>query len=243
MASADSSYVPSPSLLSSDDPLPLLSQVDGPSLRAFSAKPSVYQAKSVPVALRSKFDVPIHVTAGGSVVEYEISTEDYDIAFGVTAEREEGITHVKETTRVDSHVNPVTGKFLVGSVPCALVFSFDNEYSWFREKRVTYRITVTPPREENVVTGRRLRAKKALEVVTKERDELEDRYRVATDKRAGLEDEVFKLEKELAEKKKALDVVATEEAWLEKRRGVRDEQIRLLTQRLDKGWDDEKAEA
>lgn len=130
-ASADASYVPSPSLLASEDPHPLLSQVDGPSLSSdFLSTPSVYQAKSVPVALRAKFDVPIHVTAGGSVVEYEIISETYDIGFGVTAEREEGITNVKESARVDAHLEPVTGKFLVGSVPCALIFSFDNEYSW-----------------------------------------------------------------------------------------------------------------
>lgn len=131
MESADASYVPSPSLLASEDPAPLLSQVDGPSLASdFLSTPSVYQAKSVPVALRTKFDVPIHITAGGSVVEYEISSELYDIGFGVTAEREEGITNVKESARVDSHLEPVKGKFLVGSVPCALIFSFDNEYSW-----------------------------------------------------------------------------------------------------------------
>ena len=131
MESADASYIPSPSLLASDDPNPLLSQVDGPSLSSeFLTTPSVYQAKSVPVALRAKFDVPIHVTAGGSVVEYEISSELYDIGFGVTAEREEGVTNVKENERVNSHLEPVTGKFLVGSVPCALIFSFDNEYSW-----------------------------------------------------------------------------------------------------------------
>lgn len=81
MQSADSSYVPSPSLLASEDPEPLLTQVDGPLLSTYEAsKPSVYQAKAVPVALRSKFDVPIHITAGGSVVEFEIFTDKYDIA-------------------------------------------------------------------------------------------------------------------------------------------------------------------
>ena len=243
MQSADASYVPSPSLLASDEPEPLLSQVDGPSLASFSNNPSVYQAKSVPVALRAKFDVPIHVTAGGSVVEYEIATETYDIAFGVTAEREEGITNVKENARVDSHLEPITGKFLVGSVPCALIFSFDNEYSWFREKKVTYKITVTPPRVDNVVKGRRLRAQKALEVVTKDNKEMEDRYETTTRKRTELDDQVLKLEKELAEKKKSLDVLSTEEKWLEKKRVVRKEQIKLLNQRLTKGWDDEKSEA
>ncbi|KAL7544069.1 hypothetical protein ACHAXR_013573 [Thalassiosira sp. AJA248-18] len=242
MQSADASYVPSPSLLSSDEPEPLLKQVDGPSLANFTNNPSVYQAKSVPIALRAKFDVPIHVTAGGSVVEYEISTDLYDIAFGVTAEREEGVTNVKESSRVDSHLEPVTGKFLVGSVPCALIFSFDNEYSWFREKRVTYKIKVTPPRTENVIKGRRLRAKKALEVVTKDNREMEERYETATQTRSNLEAEVKKLEKEIAEKMKALDVVSTEEKWLEKKRVVRAEQIKLLNSRLEKGWGDEKSE-
>lgn len=242
MQSADASYVPSPSLLASDDAEPLLAQVDGPSLSDFSAKPSVYQAKSVPVALRAKFEVPIHVTAGGSIVEYEISSENYDISFAVTAEREEGVTNVKEPSRVDSHVEPVTGKFLVGSVPCALVFSFDNEYSWFREKRVTYKITVTPPRVEHVVSGRRLRAKKALAVVSKDGQEMDGRYDAAAAKRGELEGEISRLEKELAERRKSLDVVATEEKWLEKRRAVRAKQIKMLKDRLERGWDDEKSE-
>lgn len=242
MQSADASYVPSPSLLAADEPEPLLSQVDGPSLSNFNSKPSVYQAKAVPVALRAKFEVPIHVTAGGSVVEYEISTDLYDISFGVTAEREEGVTNVKESSRVDSHLEPVTGKFLVGSVPCALVFSFDNGYSWFREKRVTYKITVTPPRVDNIVNGRRLRAKKALEVVTKDSLEMNERYETASQKRTELEEAVNKLEKELVEKKKSLDVISTEEKWLEKKRAVRAEQMKMLKQRLDNGWDDEKSE-
>lgn len=240
MQSADASYVPSPSLLASDEADPLLSQVDGPSLVNFNSKPSVYQAKAVPVALRAKFDVPIHVTAGGSIVEYEITTDVYDISFGVTAEREEGVTNVKESARVDSHLEPVSGKFLVGSVPCALIFSFDNEYSWFREKRVTYKITVTPPRTTNIIKGRRLRAKKALEAVTNDKKEIEERYETAVSERSTLEKEVNKLEKEIEEKKKTLSKTAREEEWLEKKRSVRSEQIKMLNQRLKKGWADEK---
>lgn len=242
MQSADAAYVPSPSLLASDDPSSLLSQVDGPSLVDFRCTPSVYQAKSVPVALRARFDVPIHVIAGGSVVEYRITTELYDIAFGVTAEREEGVTSVKETARVDSHVEPVTGKFLVGSVPCALVFSFSNEYSWFREKRVSYRIVVTPPRTENVVKGRRLRAKKALEVVAADGRDLDERHAAASAGRAAAREEVARLEGELAEARRALDEVTAEEEWLGRRRVVRAEQVRSLNHRLENGWDDEKCE-
>lgn len=238
--SADASYVPSPSLLAADEPEPLLAQVDGPSLDKLGGKPNVYQAKAVPVALRTKFEVPIHVAAGGSVVEYEITTDLYDISFGITAEREEGVTHVKESARVDSHLEAVTGKFLVGSVPCALVFAFDNEYSWFREKRVTYKITVTPPGRECVVQGRRLRAQKALEVVARDRKEMAERHAAAAAQGAELAAEVERLEKDLAEKQKSLDVVRTEEAWLEKKRGVRAKQMKMLNARLKQGWEDEE---
>jgi hypothetical protein len=245
MQSADSAYVPSPSLLASDDPHALLSQVDGPNLienNIAVSQPSVYQAKSVPVALRAKFEVPIHVTAGGSVVQFEISTEEYDIAFGVTAEREEGITIVKESMRVNSHLEPITGKFLVGSVPCALIFSFDNEYSWFREKKVSYKITVSPPRMENVIRGRRLRAQKALEVLTREKEEVTTKHQLVASKRSELEAKVAYLTKTLAETQTSLEEIVEKESVLEKKRNVREEQIKLLNLRLEKGWEDERAE-
>lgn len=93
-ASADASYVPTPSLLNASTPAPLLKQVDGPSVAGYTGKESTYVAKKVPVPLRGKLDVPIHISAGGSVVSYEISTENYDIGFGINAEREEGVTVV-----------------------------------------------------------------------------------------------------------------------------------------------------
>ena len=93
-ASADTAFVPSPSLLASSSPVPLLGQVDGPTLKGYTGKESVYQAKPVPVPVRGRLDVPIHIVAGGSVVEYKVETKNYDISFGVVAEREEGVTIV-----------------------------------------------------------------------------------------------------------------------------------------------------
>lgn len=126
-------------------------------------------------------------------------------------------------------------------MPCALIFSFDNEYSWFREKRVTYKITVTPPRTTNIIKGRRLRAKKALDVVTNDKKEIEERYETAVSERSTLEKEVNKLEKEIEEKKKTLAKTVREEEWLEKKNKIRSEQIKMLNQRLKKGWADEKS--
>ena len=100
-ATADESFTPSPSLLNASSPQALLQQVDGPSLSGYEAKESVYVGKSVPIVLRGKMEVPIHVTAPGSIVEYSIESKGYDISFGVVAEREEGVTLVK----VRSHEN------------------------------------------------------------------------------------------------------------------------------------------
>lgn len=94
-ATADDSFVPSPSLLNASSADALLKQVDGPSLKDYEGKESVYVGRSVPVAVRSKITVPIHVTAPGSVIEYAVESKMYDIGFGITAEREEGVTIVK----------------------------------------------------------------------------------------------------------------------------------------------------
>jgi hypothetical protein len=239
-ASADASYVPTPSLLNAATAAPLLKQVDGPTVKGYTGKESTYVAKKVPVPLRGRLDVPIHISSGGSVVSYEISTVDYDISFGITAEREEGVTVVTEAARVNAHQEPITGKFLVGSVPCAIVFAFDNEYSWFKEKLVTYHITVRPPSRDNIIKGRRRRAKAALRAVTDDASSADKRLERATQQRTALATEIARMEKELAEKKKSLDVAQKEEGWLKDRVKLRQLQQVELRKRMDDGWDDEE---
>lgn len=94
-ATADAAYVPSPSLLKATTAEPLLRQVDGPQLFRYEAKESIYVGRSVPVGAGKALKVPIQVTAPGSVVEYSVQVKSYDVGFGITAEREEGITVVK----------------------------------------------------------------------------------------------------------------------------------------------------
>jgi len=179
------------------------------------------------------------VTAGGSVVEYTVECENHDIGFGITAEREEGVTIVSEDKRVDAHLEPVTGKFLVGGIPCVLHFRFDNGYSWMTEKRVTYKVTITPPHEKHIITGRRRRAKIALRVVEEDLKAADDRLNFAQESKTTMEKEVALLEKELLKKKKALETARKEETLLMDRIKVRKEQVSLLNNRLENGWDDE----
>ena len=94
-ATADAAYRPSPSILNATSAAALLQSVDGPSLETYESKESVYVGRSVPISAGGKLNVPIQVTAPGSVVEYAVELKGYDIGFGITAERDEGITVVK----------------------------------------------------------------------------------------------------------------------------------------------------
>jgi len=242
-ATADESFTPSPSLLNASSPEALLQQVDGPSLKEYEAKESVYVGKSVPIALRAKLEVPIHVTAPGSIVEYAVESKGYDIGFSIMAEREEGITVVKDDERVDSHVAPITGKFLVGSVPCLLKFTFDNEFSWFREKQISYRLSVTPPSVEVLLAGRRRRAKACRKATEDDLNSAQQRLEAAFSQKTTLESEIAKLEMLLTEQRKSLGAVVKEESWLKTRVDLREKQLNLLDERLEYGWADENLEA
>jgi len=240
-ASADRSFTPSPTLLNSNSPTALLEQVDGTSLLNYSETESVYVGSSVPISAGGSLTVPIQVNTPGSIVEYAAENKNHDIGFGITAEREEGITIVQEMSRCDASEVPMLGKFLVGTVPCLLQFKFDNEYSWMREKVVTYKVTITPPSKETLMAGRRRRAEACKRAVEEDLKSADDRLGKAQDQKASLQKELDELKKQLEQKQKSLKVIETEEKWLQERVTLRNDQQKLLQERLDNGWEDEAA--
>jgi hypothetical protein len=133
----------------------------------------------------------------------------------------------------------LTQKFLVGTVPCLINFTFDNEFSWYREKLVTYKITVTPPSRDSLAAGRRRRAKACMNAVADDLKSAEQRLEAATQQKAKLATDIEKLQKELEEKKRSLQVATKEETWLKDRVQLRQDQRKLLTDRLTNGWEDE----
>lgn len=147
---------------------------------------------------------------------------------------------MKDNSRFHADESPLTQKFLVGTVPCMIQFDFSNEYSWMREKVISYKITVTPPSRESLAAGRRRRAAACLKAVEDDLTTASSRLEAASLQKNTLQQEVSNLMKELEEKKKAWQVAEKEEAWLKERRALRLEQQKLLKQRLDNGWDDEK---
>ena len=238
-ANVDSLFVPSPSLLSSPSVEPLLKQIDGPSLKDYIASPNVYMAHTVPIAAGAKVEVPIHVSSGGSLVEYSIESLAYDVGIGIKAEREEKNTVVRALDIVDAHVKPITGKFLVGTVPCVLVFTFDNSVSWITGKKITYKVTVTPPSKENIMIGRRRRAKAALNAVENDEKSASNRLSNAVKEKKTLTSTIARLEKELEQQKKSLDAVEKEEDFLKSRIELRTTQSKMLNDRINNGWEDE----
>jgi guanylate kinase len=128
----------------------------------------------------------------------------------------------------------------VGTVPCLLQFDFGNEYSWMREKIVSYKITVTPPSRESLAAGRRRRAQACLKAVEDDLKTASSRLEAATQQKKVLQEEVAKIIKELEEKKKAWQVSEKEEVWLKERKVLRVEQQKLLKHRLQNGWSDEE---
>jgi hypothetical protein len=136
---------------------------------------------------------------------------------------------------------PITQKFLVGTVPCLLQFDFLNDYSWLREKVVSYKITVTPPSKESLAAGRRRRAQACLQAVEDDLATAVSRGAATAQQKAAVERDLAALSAALAEAEQAYRVAEKEERWLIERKALRLEQQKLLQQRLTHGWPDEVA--
>jgi len=241
-ATADSQFVPSVSLMNSTDPMAIMKQVDGlRDLTEYEEKESVYVGRSVPISAGGALEIPIQVGTPGSVVEYAVENKQYDFAFSITAERDDSVTLVKEKSRVDaSKDGPITGKFLVGTVPCWIRFKFDNDFSWVREKVISYKVTVTPPSLDTLYAGRRRRAKACLKAVGDDLNSADKRRRAANDQLTLLETELEELKLEIAQKARSLQAVRDESKWCTERVKLRSEQKELLEDRLENGWADER---
>lgn len=174
IAASDENYKPPQTVLDSKSLSPLLEQVDGPSLIKYDGKEAVYSGRSTKVYGGSTLDIPIRVSAPGSIVEYTIEKKSYDFGLGIIAKLDQGGTTVVKP------MSPFDGKDVVadrprqktqsdqvlvgaGSVPCTLNFKFENKFSWITE--VTYKIRVIPPSIEALFAGRRRRAAASIEAL------------------------------------------------------------------------------
>jgi hypothetical protein len=149
----------------------------------------------------------------------------------------------QELTRISATTNdtPIKQTFLVGTIPCMIKFSFVNDYSWMREKIISYRITVTPPSSESLLQSRTSRAQTCLTIVEKDlHNHITPKLKQVQDKKTQLQDQITALQKQLQDLQMEYKTTEKEESMLQQRKGVRIEQERLLKQRLQQGWKDGK---
>lgn len=100
------------------------------------------------VERQGSLEVPVEVSQSGSLLSWEFqSDEDKDVGFGVYFHGgSDSLKELRKTSRVACRGAPETGT-LTCSQPGVYVLKFDNSFSWFTAKRVSYNVRVTPPAE------------------------------------------------------------------------------------------------
>lgn len=196
---SDYNYVPPKTVLDSKSIGPLLEQIDGPLMYDYESKESTYTGRSTKIYGGSTLDIPIRVSAPGSIVEYTIEKKSYDFGLGITAKLDQGgATVVKPMARFDGNdvvadrprQKTQTDQVLVGagSVPCTLNFKFENNFSWITE--VSYKIRVIQPSAEILLSGRRSRAASGLKALDNDIVQTNKRLNEAYSQRNVLKNEI-----------------------------------------------------
>lgn len=98
--------------------------------------------------IRYAFELPIQVDVAGSIVKYQFETYPGDIEFGVSfLTRSDGQVASDDTItscRVPSDLETISGQFRAPSEG-VILFRWNNDYSWFTTKQLSYLIEMGQP--------------------------------------------------------------------------------------------------
>lgn len=117
----------------------LFQSLDAPFIRYDKRKvePITWHAKDFVVLAKHEVKVP---SVAGSTVRYSFSTVNGDISFGLQYMTSNNVIEViRETMREPSDVEPIKGSFKA-DYDGVFIFIFDNSFSWFTDKLLTYNI-------------------------------------------------------------------------------------------------------
>lgn len=116
-----------------------------------------YSMNTIVVDKKTFKTIEVNVQEPGTCLKWEFKTEENDIGFCLYRQRNIEELHgahsgddeddVIPLHRVNSHLVPEDGMVVVQKVG-RYIFKFDNTYSWYRSKRVMYRIEVLPPKND-----------------------------------------------------------------------------------------------
>jgi uncharacterized protein YneR len=100
-------------------------------------EPIVWSAKDFYIQFKHEVKVP---TIAGSIVKFEFYTKLGDISFGLQFVTSGNLTEViREISREPSDIEPIRGSYKA-EYDGVFIFIFDNSYSWFTDKELTYTI-------------------------------------------------------------------------------------------------------
>lgn len=119
----------------------LFQSLDAPFLKfdRNRVEPIVWHAKDFNIQTKHEVRVP---AVAGSTVKYSFSTSNGDISFGLQYCTPGNLVEViRETMREPSDVEPIKGSYKA-DYDGVFVFIFDNSFSWFTDKLITYEITL-----------------------------------------------------------------------------------------------------
>ncbi|TFJ80634.1 hypothetical protein NSK_008060 [Nannochloropsis salina CCMP1776] len=156
--------------------------------------------KSSGTPVRYYFKLPVPVDTAGSHVAYRFASDEFDIGFAVFFQgAEEGakLETVLPSSRVDSHVEPVSGDITVHR-PGTVVLLWDNSYSWFATKALSYSVHLRYPTGPAAEMERGMRARQVVAAAYHDMELAAGKHRVVQSEKEALTGEVTRLEEELA---------------------------------------------
>lgn len=182
-----------------------------------------YKSSSVPVKERMELRVPIPFP--GATLKYSFGSDHYDINFSLLFESERGDSFVLvPDARVASHVEPVIGEHTFTTAGGFVILVFDNSFSWWRIKTVSYVVSLEPPGQSKL---RELKSQTALKELAscsedihraqRRQSRLSSEARELRENLAKLEAQVAKLQGEVKTKNRLVADLDKEDAWLTQR--------------------------
>lgn len=198
--------------------------------------------KSTDCFVQKFFELPVPVLAG-STVKYQFSTAGGDISFTTKFWSKGGSETIFEATRVPSDVEAYTGQYKATKDGTLILF-FDNSFSWFTPKYLTYNVEVFQPAFTAADNARCLRSRSMLRACVEDTKASEQSLEVSREKMNELnaviptmQNRLSILQAELDAKKAILDkayreaeeMAARIEANMERKNGLC---IRVLNKKL-----------
>merc|ERR1719197_222126 len=155
-----------------------------------------YKSSSTPIRDVFKLKIPVNISEAR--VLYKFSTEDYDISFAVIFEGLDGATEViLPSGRVDSHFEPISGAITVHK-PGSIVLEWDNSYSWFNTKTLSYAVSLKQPKLEVLEKKRIEKASHLVDTYTKEIEENKETVESLEDNLSENHTEIEKLREQIS---------------------------------------------